>query len=256
MALLERYAYASHLRAVDPLQKLGLSGTVLILCLTSPHPAVGGGAFLWMIGLLISIAGVPLRVVVRLLIAQGLFLGLAVIGVALSVSTSAPPAPFRSVALGPFWISTSPAALDQTLLLLSRAGGSVSALSFLTLTTPMVDLFEGLRRLRVPVLLLDVMQTMYRFIFLLLDTMERMVIAQQSRLGYATWRTSMRSSGIVASRVWLDAYQRSRRMQQALDSRGYAGELRVLPSTYHHSRNLYLLHGVMMLSLLAVWWWQ
>lgn len=107
-----------------------------------------------------------------------------------------------------------------------------------------------------PVLLLDVMQTMYRFIFLLLDTMERMVIAQQSRLGYATWRTSMRSSGIVASRVWLDAYQRSRRMQQALDSRGYAGELRVLPSTYHHSRNLYLLHGVMMLSLLAVWWWQ
>jgi cobalt/nickel transport system permease protein len=63
----------------------------------------------------------------------------------------------------------------------------------------------------------------------------------------------MRSSGLLASRLFVDAYQRSRRMQTALESRGYTGDLRVLPLEYRHDRRVYWLGAAVASSLLLVW---
>ncbi len=250
MSYIDRYAYTSRIRSIEPAQKAGLAALVILLCLILPHPAVGCVAVLWMGTLTVWWGGIPLPVVGRVLLAEGLFLLLAVVGVVLSVSWEAPPASFWGIQIGPLWISTHQGALALAGLLVSRAFGAASAMNFLALTTPFIDLVDLLRRLRVSPILIDLMDVMYRFVFVLLDSMERIYTAQQSRLGYATRRTALRSSGLLVSRLFVDAYQRSQRMQTALESRGYSGNLRVLPLVYRHDRQAYVWTVAVAVSML------
>ncbi|MFP4440580.1 MAG: cobalt ECF transporter T component CbiQ [Chloroflexaceae bacterium] len=254
MHLIDRYAYTSRIRRIDPAQKAALSGLVIVLCLMLDQPAVGLLAVIWMAALAVVWAGVPGLVIGRVLLAEGVFLVLAVVGVALSFSTVPPPPAFQGIQVGPLWVSTSASALGLAALLVSRALGCAAAMNFLALTTPLVDIVELLRRLRVPPVLIDLMSVMYRFVFVLLESMQRMHTAQQSRLGYATRRAAMRSSGLLASRLFIDAYQRSTRMQTALESRGYSGDLRVLSPAYRHDARVYWLGAAVMGSLLLAWW--
>jgi cobalt/nickel transport system permease protein len=253
MHIIDRYAYQSRIRRIDPAQKAALACLVIGGCLLLDTPAVGVVAVAWMAVLAVFWAGVPARVVGRVLLAEGLFLALAVVGVALSFGTAPLPAPFQSIQVGPLWVGTSPASLALAALLVSRALGCAAAMNFLALSTPLVDLVELLRRWRVPVVLIDLASVMYRFVFVLLESMQRMHTAQQSRLGYATRRAALRSSGLLASRLFVDAYQRSTRMQTALESRGYAGDLRVLPLAYRHDARMYVLMVAVVVSMALAW---
>lgn len=253
MELIDRYAYTNRLRQVDPAQKALLAGMVIGLCLLLNQPAVGLAAVAWMAGLAVLLAGLPAPVVGRVLLAEALFLLLAVLGVALSFSTAPLPAAFASVQLGPLWVGANADSLALAVLLVSRALGCAAAMNFLALTTPLIDMVELLRRLRTPPLLIDLMTIMYRFVFVLLASLQRMYTAQQSRLGYANRRAAMRSSGLLASRLFVDAYQRGTRMQIALESRGYSGELRVLPPAYQRDPRLHWFTLAITATLLLAW---
>ncbi|MCS7222052.1 MAG: cobalt ECF transporter T component CbiQ [Anaerolineae bacterium] len=253
MDWIDRYAYSNRIRTLDPAYKAGLALAVILLCLVLNRPAVGLLAVGWIAGLLIGWAGVPAHTVLRVLLSEATFLALAVGGVALSVGLGSvlPDDARWSWRLGPLWLSSSPAALELAATLISRALGCAAAMSFLSLTTPLVDLIDLARRLHAPPLLVDLATLIYRFVFVLLGTLEQMRIAQSNRLGYANFRRGMASAALLASRLWLEAYRRSQRLQIALESRGYAGELRVLPNEYQHSARAVGLTLVISASLLA-----
>lgn len=253
MHLIDRYAYTNRICRIDPAQKAGLAILVMILCLGLNRPAVGLVAVIWVGVLAVGWAGLPGRLVARVLLVEGLFLGLAVVGIALSFSRVPPPTSFWGWQVGPFWVSTSAASLSLATLLVTRALGCAAAMNFLALTTPLVDLIDLLRRLRVPVLLIDLMSLVYRFIFILLDSMQRMYTAQQGRLGYSSRRAALRSAGLLASQLFIDAYQRSQRMHLALESRGYTGDLRVLPVIYRHDPKTYWFGAAIGASMVLAW---
>jgi len=250
MHLIDRYAYTNRLRSVDPAQKFALALTALLLCLILDRPLVGALVVAWMWGLSIF-AGVPKRVLGHTLLAEAAFLALAVIGVAVSVS-SAPPQAEWQTPLGSLWLSASQSSVDTALRLLTRALGGAAAMNWLALTTPLIDLIDLLRRLRVPLVLIDLMTLIYRFIFTLLDSLDRMRVAQDNRLGYVNFRRGLHSAAQLASRLFIETYLRSRRLQVALEGRGYAGDLRVLPHTYRTWPGLYALGVTMASSLIAI----
>lgn len=235
---IDHYAYSNRFRFVDPAQKAGLALLVILLCLVLDRPAVGLLAAGWMWGLA-SRAGLPAVVFTRLLLAEGLFLLLAVSGVALSLSLTPPEGSFWLWKVGPWWLGSSQASIETAARLATRALGSVAAMNFLALTTPVVDLVDLLRRLRVPVPLIDLMTLVYRFLFTLFECLSRMHTAQDSRLGYINLRRGMVSAGVLVTRLFVEAYHRSCRLQIALESRGSSGALRVLPSHYRNDRRLY-----------------
>ena len=255
MKLIDDFAYNNHLRSVDPAYKAALTLSVLLLCLVLDSPLVGIVALLWMVGLAVFMAGLPLKVFGRVLLAEFSFFVLATAGVAVSVSLTSPLSinPW-AVQAGPFWLSTSREALDQALLILTRVMGCVAAMNFLALTTPMVDLIALFSRLRIPNILIDITTLMYRFIFALLESLHTMWIAQESRLGYSSgfWR-SIVSAGHLGSRLFIDAFQRSKRLQTALDSRAYQGELRVLTLEYETGGKITIAGILLAFSLLLTW---
>jgi cobalt/nickel transport system permease protein len=254
--LIDRYAYSNRIRTVDPAYKAGLAFIVLMLCLLLSEPLVGMMAVGWMFLLAVRLAGIPVRTFGRVLLAEAAFLVLATVGVVISLSVRDPSGISAwMVRLGPIWISSSPEAVSQAIILVTRALGAASAMNFLALTTPLIDIVELLRRWYVPLILIDLMTVIYRFIFVLLETLNRIYIAQDSRLGYHTsYFRAMNSAAMLGSRLFIDAFQRSQRLQLALESRGYdGGDLRVLPSRYTFGHSLVWLSGAAVVSLVLAW---
>lgn len=250
MHLLDRYAYASPIRQIDPAQKGALALLAILLCLLLDRPAVGLLALLWMLALTVGWARMPAGVFARVLAAEAAFLALSTLGVAFSLGLGPQALPGWSWQIGPLWIASSRPALEQALRLVARSLGCAAAMNFLILSTPLVDLIELLRRAGLPEVLIDVMTVTYRTIFVLLESMARIATAQDARLGYRDVRRSLRSAALLGGQLFLDAYRRSQRMQLALESRGLRGALRVLPGDYRHDGRVWLAGAALAASLL------
>jgi cobalt/nickel transport system permease protein len=125
--------------------------------------------------------------------------------------------------------------LVRSLQLTARAMGSLSCLYFLSLTTPMVDLISQLRAWHFPLLLLELMELVYRFLFVTLDISRSMIKAQQMRLGYRDLRTGLRSLGQGLAVLLSRTFQRSNMIYSALECRLYSGSLASLPGRHRRS---------------------
>lgn len=232
MNVIDRYAYMNRLAKVNPAGKAVIALVAIGLCLVLNRPIVGVLAVGWMFGLAVWLAGIPAKVFRRVLLAEAGFLLLTSVGVAVSIATRDHGVGWR-LPVGRFWLVVTPESLEQMVRLMTRALGGASALNFLAFTTPLVDLVGLLRRMWLPEALIDVMVIMYRFIFVLLETLNKMVKAQSSRLGYAAgYRRGMQAAGTAGAQLFFSAMRRSQRLETALASRGFDGELRVLKSRH------------------------
>lgn len=152
-------------------------------------------------------------------------------------------------------IGLSPEGLDRALPLTLRAMAGSVCLLFLALTTPAAQLVAGLRWLRVPPEIVDLALLIYRFVFLIGAEAMAMTAAQQARLGHATRRGRLRSTGQVIARMLPRALDRARRMEQGLAARGWQGEMPVLAPVQSASATmLALILSLQALTLAAGIW--
>lgn len=252
MHLIDQYAYTNHCRRVHPAQKVGLALLVMILCLGLDHPTVGLAAILWMGLITTQIAKIPTTFLIRLLCTEALFLALSVLSIGVSIGTQLPDDALASLGIGSLVVAVSRSGLITAIWLICRTLGCVAALNMLIITTPLVDLIDLARRLNIPSLLIDLMMVIYRSIFVLLASFQRMRSAQESRLGYRTPHQAMQSAALLASRLFIDTYHRAQRLQIGLECRGYHDELLVIPLEHHYDRGWSLLIACVGLSLLVI----
>ncbi len=104
-----------------------------------------------------------------------------------------------------------------------KAFSAVSALYLMTLSTPMGEIISVFRKIRVPVLILELMHLIYRYIFILSETNQRQKDAAGSRLGYCDLKTSFRTfSGELANLLVL-SMKKAETYYDAMEARGYEG---------------------------------
>ena len=115
--------------------------------------------------------------------------------------------------------------LQSGLELALRILGGVSTLLFFSLTTPLPELMRAARFFRCPTLLVELTMIIYRYLFLLLEEGQRIRNAQVARLGYASFRSGLTSSGILGGMLILRTYDRAERNMVAMRSRGYRGDM-------------------------------
>lgn len=133
-----------------------------------------------------------------------------------------------------------------------RSLAMLAALLGLVMTTPMPDLLMLLRRVRTPALLLDLMVLCYRMLFVFRQAWDEGVSAQSARLGFAGWRQSWRSLGLLAGQMAVQVWRRAAALQMAADARACQGELQVLPACYPHARRQSAWAALAGASLLAL----
>lgn len=132
----------------------------------------------------------------------------------------------------------------------ARAMAAASCLIFLSVTTPLTDLVAGLRRLKLPEAVVEIMLATYRFLFLLMDEARKMHVAQAARLGDATRRRQLAALGRITALLLPRALARARALETGLAARNYQGRLRVLSPQRAAAPGVLLailsLHGVIL----------
>ncbi|OAN49193.1 cobalt ECF transporter T component CbiQ [Paramagnetospirillum marisnigri] len=132
-----------------------------------------------------------------------------------------------AVEIGPDGITLAADHGRAALAIVLRASAAASCLLLLAATTPTPDLVQGLRRLGLPVELIEIMLLTWRFIFLLQDAAASIRNAQEARLGWHGRGRSLRSLGLLIAQLLPQAMERARRLEMGMAARGFDGTLRL-----------------------------
>jgi len=223
--ILDEYAHTNALRELDCRLKLVLGGGCVIIgaMSTTPYaPLVIAVALGWAI---LFCARIPVSVYLRLLTVP-LFFAVTSCGVIL-LFTGGGEALWEGTLLG-FPLSVTTESMALSALLAARTFGGMSALFFIALTTPSVQLFGVMRRLRLPQEFIDLSMLIYRFIFILVGEAIAIRNAQVLRHGYATFRNSITSFSMLSAMLFLRSCEKGEDLVRAMDARCYDGLLPVM----------------------------
>jgi cobalt/nickel transport system permease protein len=154
-------------------------------------------------------------------------IGLGLVVAALSSGVSQRQLLLRLLLVEPFALGIATLALLRpggTALFVSMVVKSTLCLAcmvLLTATTRFTDLLQVLWRLHVPALLVTTLALMHRYLFVLLDEMERMQRARRSRTFVAGKASVWRGSAQVAALLFVRASERAERVYLAMCARGW-----------------------------------
>jgi cobalt/nickel transport system permease protein len=192
---------------------VSLVGFILVVVTTPPAGFWGFGSYLAAVAGLLALARIPARIVAPRMLVELPFLLFA----AMMPVIGADP----RVQLGGLWLSEP--GLWAAWALLAKGTIGVLAAILLAATTPVHDLLDGLRRLRLPAPLVQIAGFMVRYVHVVGAEAHRMRIARESRGFQASGVRAWPILAAGAGRLFIRSYERGERVHLAMLSRGYRG---------------------------------
>ncbi|WP_318509023.1 cobalt ECF transporter T component CbiQ [Bacillus sp. T3] len=237
MLLIDKYAYINRLKQVHPLEKTILSLSLLLFSLLVRDILVALITFIVMSSLIIFAAKIPVFYYAKLLILPGVFLLSSVFTILIHFTKGNvfPTDICWSSPIGDWQIFISEESFWTSVKLVVVVLSGISSLYFLTLTTPITDLLMVLRKLKLPILLIELIELTYRYVFIFIETALDIYQSQNARLGYSTIRRGIHSFGYLISVLFVSVFQRSKQLTMAMDARGYQEHIPSYENTYHLS---------------------
>ena len=220
-ANLDSLAQQSTFRPINPGTKLILALGSLILCLISPSPLVPLISGIVLSLVLVGPGRVPPIQYGKLLLGPAFFTIMSVVILLFMLGGGDVIWRFNPVS----WINLTitSGAVSQSLLVLSRVFGCSVSLFFIVLTTPMTDLFNGMKRIGIPIELIDLMMIVYRYIFIIYDQAVEIWHAQVMRLGYSRLGEAVRSFSMLCGTLFISSWCAGEDLIHAMDCRCYDG---------------------------------
>ena len=111
----------------------------------------------------------------------------------------------------------------QGLSAAARVACDMAWIAVVFLTTPFSEVLAALKWFRMPTVLLDVIAMSYRYAFLLYDEFHKMRDVARIKGGMRNYAMACRTTGMILAQVILRAYDRARRIQEAMVARGENG---------------------------------
>lgn len=141
-----------------------------------------------------------------------------------------PGIPIFSLNLGLFTLKATGAGLDKAFILLLRVVTAVQAVSLLTAATGISELMRAFRDLRLPAVMVSLLEFTIRYIAVLEEELERMRTARKARcysMGRSLFdRRTFQTLGQLVGVLFIRSYERGERVYNAMLSRGYTGEIK------------------------------
>ncbi len=224
---IDAFAYASKLRSWNAGYKVLLATASLILCIAFNNIYVSVATILFMGYLTVVIGELEFDHYISMLTIPIVFMVVGAVTIAIGYSLK-PVGQYNLHVFNLFYIYCSNKSIAQAAVLILKALGAVSALYMMTLTTPLTELVSVLRKAHLPKLIVELMNMIYRYIFIMLETYTRLKNSAESRLGYCDFRTSCYSFGQIASNLFVVSLKKGNAYYNALEARCYDGELNFL----------------------------
>lgn len=139
--------------------------------------------------------------------------------------------------VGAWTITISQPGLERFASIAFKSWVSVQMAIVLAGTTQFPDLLMAMRAIKIPRLLVAIFSLMWRYMFVLVDEMQRLTRARSARSGDSglpgaksggtvAWRA--RVTGGMAGNLFMRSFERADRIYAAMSARGYNGDVRSL----------------------------
>ena len=220
------YAYNSRIRSWNATFKVSFSLLTLILCITLNDPYVSVAVIIAMTYLTVVKGGLPLSSYLRILTIPITFILLGTVAIGVDFSTQ-PMGQFH-LNLGFCYVFTSWERLKMMFFLILKVFAAISAMEAMALSTPSCEIIGVLRRAHVPKLIVELMNIIYRYIFILIDVNISIRNSADSRLGFCDVRTSWNTFGKAASNMLIVSLKKANTYFNAMEARCYDGEFMAL----------------------------
>lgn len=250
---IDALAYSSKMRSWNAGYKVLLAVTTLILCIAFNNIYVSIATILMMGYLTVVIGELEFDHYISMMTIPIVFMVVGAVTIAIGYSLK-PAGQYNLHVFHLFYVYWSDKSLMQAAVLILKALGAVSALYMMTLTTPLTELVSVLRKAHMPKLIVELMNMIYRYIFIMLETYTRLKNSAESRLGYCDYRTSMYSFGQIASNLFVVTLKKGTAYYNALEARCYDGELNFLEDVKPVKSRQILLAVVFLCTLCAIWY--
>lgn len=146
--------------------------------------------------------------------------------------------PIFSVAIGPWTLTMTWQGVERFVSIAIRSWLAVQMAIVLASTTTFPDLLMAMRALKVPRILVAVFGLMWRYLFVMVDEVGRLLRARAARSGHSSdptlktggslrWRAQV--AGGMAGNLFIRSIERGDHIYAAMIARGYDGEIRGFP---------------------------
>ncbi len=262
----------SPLHQLDGRVKFVLTVAFILTCSLTPTSA--WAVYILLLALILSIEIVS-TLGVRYIQKRAL-LAIPFVLAALPVIFTVQGAELFSLPLGPWTLTASVEGLERFISIALKSWLSVQAAIVLSAVTPFPELLQAMRSVGIPRLLVAMFGLTWRYIFVLVDEALRLIRARAARSGVSSairppestsgqrersrrakegggiiWRAQV--TGGMAGSLFLRGFDRSDRIYTAMLSRGYDGEVRLMPiPPLNTTSKLILLAGLILLGALLL----
>ncbi|MCB2300365.1 cobalt ECF transporter T component CbiQ [Clostridium tagluense] len=217
------YAYTSKIRHWNATFKVSLSAAILILCIALENPYVSVVVIIAMAYLTIVKGELPVNEYLSILAIPIVFILLGTFTIAIDFSKQ--PMGQYNLNLGFCYVFTSQAKIKEVVFLILKVFAAISALQMMTLSTPSSEIIYVLRAAHVPKLIVELMNLIYRYIFILMDVYSKMKNSAEARQGYCDFKTSCYTFGSIASNMLVISLKKANTYYDAMEARCYDGDL-------------------------------
>lgn len=106
---------------------------------------------------------------------------------------------------------------------------SILSMILLTSSTKFTNFLKGLEGLKIPKIFIMIISFMYRYLFLMVDEVQRMQRAKESRtFGKISRRRTIKTLSNIVGVLFVRSYERAERVYLAMCSRGFEGEVKTI----------------------------
>jgi cobalt/nickel transport system permease protein len=248
------YQLNNKLRDIHPGEKVIFVLLSMGIALLSVSFIFSSVLFLSVCIALMFITGIKPGLLLKYLSIPIFFILFGAMAVAIEVNAIPGRTYFADFSFAGLTLAVSRIGLYQAGLIIAKGLSVVSLLYFLTFTTSVTGLASILKH-KGTGLFTDLMVLIYRQIHVMTEVSLSIRIAQQSRLGHQGMNSTIRCYAQLISRMFVLSFKRSEDMYNAMESRGYDGDLPVYSSISSYSTKhflvIFFIDVVMALSL--VW---
>ncbi len=248
---IDYYAYSSKINYWNPSFKVFFSISTLLLCLILNNPYVSIFIIIAMCYLTVFKGKLPVSNYFSVLTIPLTFILLGTVTIGIDFAKE--PIGQYNLFLGLGYAFTSLSKLKEMFFLILKVFAAISAMEMMALSTPSTEIISVLRKAHLPKLIIELMNLIYRYIFILMDVHSKMKNSAESRLGFRDFKTSCYTFGNIASNMLIVSLKKANTYYSAMESRCYEGDLMFL----EEDKKLEIFHIVIatgfFLFLILIW---
>ena len=235
---IDKCAYRSNISNIKVGIKLRYAGVPLLLCLFCGSNSISLLTIVAMSLSTIYLGGFCIKTYMKQYLIPFTFLLTGVAAVIFEQVDHSNMGVLFSVKIFGAFYGISVESLQNGLTIFLKAFACVSCLCFFSLNTPVSSVLTYFKKIGFSKILIELMELIYRFIFVILEESKKIYIAQSSRLGYKDFYSSINSSGELVTSVFIKAFRRVDCVSASLEARGFNGNFDYITEEENSSKLL------------------